>query len=74
MRHYETTSFSGMAYIILKNYGKPMNSLEILKRILKRKPTSGKTPYSTLRSSLLRDKRFKRKGRSLYGLSEWDGN
>lgn len=65
------TSFTGVAYSILKKHGKPMHSRKLLKEILKQKSSTGKTPHATLTCAMIRDKRFKRIRMCVYGLSEW---
>ncbi|MFC1865795.1 winged helix-turn-helix domain-containing protein [Chloroflexota bacterium] len=71
------------AYIILKEYGRPLHLKEIIRIALKKKmiKTKGKTPESTLNSNFYKenkrraergeDLRFYRVGKAMWGLTEW---
>jgi len=71
-------SFKDIAYIILKEAGKPLHSNEITKLALKRGlETAGQTPELTMKAVLLRDinnkgelSQFKKTGPSLFAVND----
>ncbi len=78
------SSFTQAAYLILKNEGKPLTSLELTHRAIEQGliTTKGKTPSATMWASLYTENRRKSKaGKPLrfkqgklrvWGLTEWE--
>lgn len=61
-----------LAYEILKMKGKPLNYRELVNLIMKKRELKGDTPDQTVISILIRSPTFKRMGRGVYGLAEWN--
>jgi hypothetical protein len=59
------------AYIILKNFGKPLHFSEVTKLINESLPSDRQAYVQTVHNELIKDPRFVLVGRGLYALSEW---
>lgn len=59
------------AYIILKNFGKPLHFSDVTKLINESLPSSRQAYVQTVHNELIKDPRFVLVGRGLYALAEW---
>ena len=71
---FRKDSIPDLAYQVLKKEGKPLHYQALTKKIMKKKKTTGKTPWNTVNSILCTHSSFKRIGgerSGIYGLAEW---
>ena len=63
-----------VCYEILKEHGQPMHYKAITEEVLKRSKSAGTTPQNSMFARMTTDNlsRFKKVGKGLFGLAEWD--
>ena len=62
-----------VAYLILKENGKPMHYKDITAEVIKRSKSVGTTPQNSIFSRMITDtqKRFVKTAKGTFGLTEW---
>ena len=63
-----------ICYLVLKEHGKPMHYKQITEEVLKRSKSVGETPQNSMFARMITDNknRFKKTGKGMFGLTEWD--